>query len=35
MNLAIHSIEANLGPAPADTFFRDLHKDPSLVATLS
>lgn len=27
MNLAIHSIEANLGPQPADTFLRDLHPD--------
>lgn len=27
MNLAIHSIEANLGPAPADTFLRDSHPD--------
>ena len=27
MNLAIHSIEANLGPAPADTFLRDAHPD--------
>ena len=25
MNLAIHGIEANLGPAPADTFLRDQH----------
>lgn len=27
MNLAIHGIEANLGPAPADTFLRDAHPD--------
>ena len=27
MNLAIHGIEANLGPQPADTFLRDLHPD--------
>jgi type I restriction enzyme M protein len=27
MNLAIHSIEANLGPAPADTFLRPQHPD--------
>ena len=27
MNLAIRSIEANLGPEPADTFARDLHPD--------
>ncbi|KND60261.1 Type I restriction-modification system, DNA-methyltransferase subunit M [Candidatus Burkholderia verschuerenii] len=27
MNLAIRSIEANLGPQPADTFLRDLHPD--------
>jgi type I restriction enzyme M protein len=27
MNLAIHGIEANLGPAPADTFLRDQHPD--------
>ncbi len=27
MNLAIHSIEANLGPQPADTFLRNLHPD--------
>jgi len=27
MNLAIHAIEANLGPHPADTFLRDLHPD--------
>jgi type I restriction enzyme M protein len=27
MNLAIHTIEANLGPQPADTFLRDLHPD--------
>ncbi len=27
MNLAIHAIEANLGPQPADTFLRDLHPD--------
>ncbi|MDB5356869.1 MAG: hypothetical protein JWN24_3322 [Phycisphaerales bacterium] len=30
MNLAIHGIEANLGPAPADTFLRDA--DPHLKA---
>jgi len=27
MNLAIHTIEANLGPQPADTFLRNLHPD--------
>jgi type I restriction enzyme M protein len=27
MNLAMHTIEANLGPQPADTFLRDLHPD--------
>ena len=27
MNLAIHGIEANLGPTPADTFLRDQHPD--------
>lgn len=27
MNLAIRSIEANLGPQPADTFLRNLHPD--------
>jgi type I restriction enzyme M protein len=27
MNLAIHGIEANLGPQPADTFLRDQHPD--------
>lgn len=27
MNLAIHSIEVNLGTQPADTFLRDLHPD--------
>lgn len=27
MNLAIHGIEANLGPQPADSFLRDLHPD--------
>ncbi|WP_456405988.1 N-6 DNA methylase, partial [Thiolapillus sp.] len=27
MNLAIHAIEANLGPQPADTFLRDQHPD--------
>ena len=27
MNLAIRGIEANLGPEPADSFHRDLHKD--------
>lgn len=27
MNLAIRSIEANLGPQPADSFLRDLHPD--------
>jgi type I restriction enzyme M protein len=27
MNLAIRGIEGNLGPEPADTFRRDLHKD--------
>ena len=27
MNLAIHGIEANLGPAPADTFIRPQHPD--------
>lgn len=27
MNLAIRSIDANLGSEPADTFHRDLHKD--------
>jgi len=27
MNLAIHTIEANLGIQPADTFLRDLHPD--------
>jgi type I restriction enzyme M protein len=27
MNLAIHTIEANLGQQPADTFLRDLHPD--------
>jgi type I restriction enzyme M protein len=27
MNLAIHTIEANLGTQPADTFLRDLHPD--------
>jgi type I restriction enzyme M protein len=27
MNLAIHGIEANLGPAPADTFLKDAHPD--------
>jgi len=27
MNLAIHGIEANLGPQPSDTFLRDLHPD--------
>jgi len=27
MNLAIHSIEANLGAQPADTFLRDVHPD--------
>ncbi|MCL4210885.1 MAG: type I restriction-modification system subunit M, partial [Phycisphaerales bacterium] len=27
MNLAIHGIEANLGPQPADTFLRNLHPD--------
>ncbi len=27
MNLAIHGIEANLGPAPGDTFLRDAHPD--------
>jgi type I restriction enzyme M protein len=27
MNLALHTIEANLGPQPADTFLRDLHPD--------
>src|SRR5688572_20222175 len=27
MNLAIRSIEANLGSQPADTFLRDLHPD--------
>ena len=27
MNLAIHSIEANLGSQPADTFLRNLHPD--------
>lgn len=27
MNLAIHSIEANLGQQPADTFLRNLHPD--------
>jgi len=25
MNLAIHGIEANLGPAPGDTFLGDAH----------
>jgi type I restriction enzyme M protein len=27
MNLAMHTIEANLGSQPADTFLRDLHPD--------
>ncbi len=27
MNLAIHGIEANLGPQPADTFLKDQHPD--------
>jgi type I restriction enzyme M protein len=27
MNLAINGIEANFGPAPADTFLRDGHPD--------
>ena len=27
MNLAIHTIEANLGTQPSDTFLRDLHPD--------
>jgi type I restriction enzyme M protein len=27
MNLALHTIEANLGGQPADTFLRDLHPD--------
>lgn len=27
MNLAIRGIDANLGPEPADTFTKDLHKD--------
>ena len=27
MNLALHTIEANLGIQPADTFLRDLHPD--------
>ena len=27
MNLAIHTIEANLGSQPADTFLRNLHQD--------
>jgi len=27
MNLALHGIEANLGPAPGDTFLRDAHPD--------
>lgn len=27
MNLALHQIEANLGPQPADTFLRNLHPD--------
>ena len=27
MNLAIHGIEANLGPQPADSFLRNLHPD--------
>jgi len=27
MNLALHTIEANLGMQPADTFLRDLHPD--------
>ncbi|HWB15770.1 MAG TPA: class I SAM-dependent DNA methyltransferase, partial [Vicinamibacterales bacterium] len=27
MNLAIHTIEANLGPQPADRFLRNLHPD--------
>jgi type I restriction enzyme M protein len=27
MNLAMHTIEANLGTQPADTFLRDLHPD--------
>ena len=27
MNLAIRSIEGNLGQEPADSFYRDLHKD--------
>src|SRR5260370_23047567 len=27
MNLALHTIEANLGTQPADTFLRDLHPD--------
>jgi type I restriction enzyme M protein len=27
MNLAIRAIDANLGPEPADSFHRDLHKD--------
>jgi type I restriction enzyme M protein len=27
MNLAIRGIDANLGPEPADSFHRDLHKD--------
>jgi len=27
MNLAIHTIEANLGPQPSDTFLRNLHPD--------
>jgi len=25
MNLALHGIKANLGPAPGDTFLRDAH----------
>jgi type I restriction enzyme M protein len=27
MNLAIRSIEANLGPQPADSLLRDMHPD--------
>lgn len=27
MNLAMHTIEANLGPQPADSFLKDLHPD--------
>jgi type I restriction enzyme M protein len=27
MNLAIHQVSGNLGPAPADTFLRDAHPD--------